>query len=95
MKKAHLVFLTLIALEIFFFIMAYIFLTGDCGSPCDNKGPLNPFGWRDKPVVCAGACTPYDFHPLYFIMSDLLFLTIISYTAYAVYLFMYKRRKRR
>ncbi len=79
-KKIHLIFLSLILLEIIFFIISSILLTRDCGSPCDMHSPLNPFGYGHKEECVAFAmCLPSAQYPLIFIISDLLFFTVLTY----------------
>jgi len=80
-KGIHLIFLTLIILEILLFIFSSTFSTRSCGSPCDTHSLIDPFGYgsKGKECIAIAMCLPPAPHPLTFIMGDLLILTIFAY----------------
>ncbi len=93
MKKTNLIFLLIILSEVVLSIV-FLLLGNPCGSACDPHSLLNPFGYvtpSKDPIApaCHFGCT-YTPHPLFYIVADLLILTIIAYGLYLVVKLMRK-----
>jgi len=81
MKKINFIFPSIILLELILIII-FLLLGNSCGSACDPHGLLNPFGYvlsSGESTECIAVCayTPY---PLFYIVVDLLILTIVIYS---------------
>jgi len=88
LKKTDKIFILIILLELISLILIYFFLTYPCPSnyTCNRYSFLNPFGYN---VVCPDTshllvdalCHPRP-HQLFYLFTDLLILTIITYLIY-------------
>lgn len=87
MKKINLIFIAAFIVELIVILVSYYYLANKCGSACDLHSFLNPFG-IGQPGFCIQICA-YVPHPLFYIFSDLLIITIVIYLIY-----LFRRNKR-
>lgn len=80
-KKLRIRYLvTFLIIEIIF-LATFLFLGNSCGSLCNPRNLLNPFGWGFKGVLCPAVCV-YNPHPYFFITADTLIFTLVVFVIY-------------
>jgi len=85
MTKINKISLGLLSLESIILAVLYFFFQNPCGSPCDTHSLLNPFGIMPKPPeICAPFCAQ-TLHPLTYLITDLLIITMVFYTLFFLY----------
>ena len=93
MKKIHIIFITLIILEFASLLIIDNFYYNNCGSPCDTKSLMHPFGRENSGNLCIAVCVPHAPTPLFFIVSDIFIITVIIYAFYLLFLLIKRLRK--
>jgi hypothetical protein len=73
MKNKYIV--SILFLELIILAFLYLFMQNPCGSSCDNHSIINPFGFGEI-EQCISVCVQTQ-HPLFYIISDLLVLTLL------------------
>lgn len=70
-------FLIILGIELIF-LADFLFLGNSCGSLCNPRNLLNPFGWGFKGVLCPAVCV-YNPHPYFFITADIFIFTLVMF----------------
>ncbi len=88
MKNPKKIILSIIGTEAFLAVIFFTLLGNSCGSACSSYrySILNPFGYRspdETPDFCINMCV-YSPHPLFYIVTDLLIVTVIGYLIYVL-----------
>ena len=94
MKVLHFLFLLIIAILSLGSLFYYNMERDSCWSPCDPYILLNPFGIDKSDWIgaCITSCK-YLPNPLFYIITDVLILTIIIYLGIIIYKLIKQRKK--
>jgi len=85
MKKAtHIIFISIILIEIILVLIFYFPLGNSCGSACDSHSLLNPFGYSSEETgACIMVCA-YTPHFVFYIITDLFVVTLALYIVFLI-----------